>query len=340
MTGVPAPHVDAWREFAGGFTYGGKMAWRTRTVSLLEQLAFSDTPTREITSALNDSPRAFKESRRDLEEAMQFLGSLAVEPGAGRELHHAVIAGLATRWIELEREHGLYPPPMRAPRQGATKAERRDISERQRELLRTPEGGLIAGMLRMGVDHMMQAVAGQLSTGDTTGERMEVAVREAEDRFQSALFSFEEGHGSNFTSFMYKGMIRFVPQQLIRAYGRNKRFTASMDDTYPGENGEGASLGDLLPDEAAVDPSTAAEKAEDGEMIHGLLDRLHARHRHMLERRFGLNGQAQANRVEEIAEEMGVSKARGYDIERDAMRQLRAEMKRRKEREAKHREQG
>jgi RNA polymerase primary sigma factor len=98
------------------------------------------------------------------------------------------------------------------------------------------------------------------------------------------------------------------------------RVTASLDEPV----GEDATpLGDLVPDDGAVDPSAAAIELEDREEVSAMVRLLPARHREVVIRRYGLEG-GPTQSHEEIAERLGVGEERSRQIEREALHRLRS----------------
>jgi len=98
------------------------------------------------------------------------------------------------------------------------------------------------------------------------------------------------------------------------------RVTASLDEPV----GEDATpLGDLVPDDGAVDPSAAAIELEDRAEVSAMVRLLPGRHREVVIRRYGLEG-GRTQSHEEIAERLGVGEERSRQIEREALHRLRS----------------
>jgi DNA-directed RNA polymerase sigma subunit (sigma70/sigma32) len=96
--------------------------------------------------------------------------------------------------------------------------------------------------------------------------------------------------------------------------------TASLDEPV----GEDATpLGALVPDDRAVDPSTAAIELEDRDEVSAMLRLLPERHREVLIRRYGLNDSPIENH-EAIGQWLGVGEERSRQIEREALHRLRS----------------
>ena len=93
----------------------------------------------------------------------------------------------------------------------------------------------------------------------------------------------------------------------------------------PIHNGEGdetdATLGDHIPHSNA-DVQQSVETAVMKEAVHKVLDKLNAKERFVIVRRFGLNDGPQMT-LQEIGDELGVTRERVRQIETTAMRKLR-----------------
>jgi|tagenome__1003787_1003787.scaffolds.fasta_scaffold20813925_2 RNA polymerase primary sigma factor len=106
----------------------------------------------------------------------------------------------------------------------------------------------------------------------------------------------------------------------VSALRDTARVTASLDEPV----GDAAtSLGELLADERAVDPSEHAISREGRREIATMLRLLPSRHRDVLVRRYGL-GDAPAQDHEQIGESLGVGKERSRQLEREAVHRLRS----------------
>ena len=91
-------------------------------------------------------------------------------------------------------------------------------------------------------------------------------------------------------------------------------------DAPAGEEGD-ATLGTLVPDARAIDPSQAAASNDARDMIHDALERLDERERFVLERRFGLlDGQVRT--LDDVGRELGVTRERVRQIELRGLRKL------------------
>jgi RNA polymerase primary sigma factor len=106
----------------------------------------------------------------------------------------------------------------------------------------------------------------------------------------------------------------------VRSLRAAAQVTASLDQPV----GEDATpLGDLTPDERAVDPSENAIARESRDEVWSMLRLLPGRHREVLVRRYGLND-CRAESHTEIGRRLGIGAERSRQIERDALRRLRS----------------
>jgi len=106
----------------------------------------------------------------------------------------------------------------------------------------------------------------------------------------------------------------------VRSLRASAQVTASLDQPV---GDEATSLGDLTPDERAVDPSENAIARESRDEVWNMLRLLPGRHREVLVRRYGLND-CRAESHTEIGERLGIGAERSRQIERDALRRLRS----------------
>jgi len=83
-----------------------------------------------------------------------------------------------------------------------------------------------------------------------------------------------------------------------------------------------STLGDLLMDGASENPDAAASRHELEARVHEWLECLDARHRHVIERRFALDGQAAAT-LDELASELGLTRERVRQMKLEALKHLR-----------------
>jgi RNA polymerase primary sigma factor len=106
--------------------------------------------------------------------------------------------------------------------------------------------------------------------------------------------------------------------QVVSTLRDPARVTASLDEPV-GE--DGISLGELLADEHAVDPTHHVIESERLDLLPGLLRLLPERHRQVLELHYGLND-APAQSHEQIGARLGVSEERSRQLEREALHRL------------------
>ena len=92
-------------------------------------------------------------------------------------------------------------------------------------------------------------------------------------------------------------------------------------DVSIGKDGERPLL-DVIPDENNVDPSAALQDERVHSNINDWLQQLEGKQREVLVRRFGLHGHEKAT-LEEVGQELGVTRERVRQIQMEALRRLR-----------------
>ena len=108
--------------------------------------------------------------------------------------------------------------------------------------------------------------------------------------------------------------------EVKRMLGLNER-VASVD--VPIGKDEDRSLLDAIPDDNNPDPSQLLQDENLHEKLEIWLDQLNDKQRIVVERRFGLNGQERAT-LEQVGNEIGVTRERVRQIQIDALRRLRS----------------
>jgi RNA polymerase primary sigma factor len=107
----------------------------------------------------------------------------------------------------------------------------------------------------------------------------------------------------------------------VRATIDASRVTASLDT--PGSDDGDALLGELIEDQAAIEPLAAASEAERRAQIEHLLSALTQRERRVIELRFGLKD-GQPRTLSEVGGQFGVSRERIRQIEIKTLAKLRS----------------
>jgi len=107
--------------------------------------------------------------------------------------------------------------------------------------------------------------------------------------------------------------------EVKRMFGLNER-VASVDMPY-GKDAEKPLL-DSIPDEAAMDPTETLQNEGVNEHLDEWLNKLNDKQREVVERRFGLHGYENST-LEQVANELGVTRERVRQIQIDALRRLR-----------------
>lgn len=93
----------------------------------------------------------------------------------------------------------------------------------------------------------------------------------------------------------------------------------SLDAPLAGD--PGSSLQDMIEAEASSDPESSVDDHERVALIDTWLGKLSSRHRRVIERRFGLHG-LEAATLEDVAEEMQLTRERVRQIQQEAMTKL------------------
>jgi RNA polymerase primary sigma factor len=111
-----------------------------------------------------------------------------------------------------------------------------------------------------------------------------------------------------------------LPEATVRSLSGAPRVTASLDDPV---GPDATILSDLVADRGGADPAERAIAHERTGQLWEMLDRLPGRHRQVLVRRYGLDGQ-RARSHAEIGSSLGVGEERSRQIEREALHRLRS----------------
>jgi len=107
--------------------------------------------------------------------------------------------------------------------------------------------------------------------------------------------------------------------EVKRMLGLNERIT-SVDTPIGGD--EDRVLLDSIADENIPDPSALLQDENVHENLEMWLDKLNDKQREVVERRFGLHGYERST-LEEVGQEIGVTRERVRQIQMDALRRLR-----------------
>jgi RNA polymerase primary sigma factor len=106
----------------------------------------------------------------------------------------------------------------------------------------------------------------------------------------------------------------------VRELRAGARVTASLDEPV-GENA--VQLREIIADENAIDPSQCAIAREERGAVGEMLRLLPARHREVMERRYGF-GRAREQSHAEIGRRLGFGQEWSRQLEREALHRLRA----------------
>ncbi|MEO8740758.1 MAG: RNA polymerase sigma factor RpoS [Casimicrobiaceae bacterium] len=114
-------------------------------------------------------------------------------------------------------------------------------------------------------------------------------------------------------------------EKVRKVLGYNEHIT-SLD--APIDSDAGSSVGDQLADEVTPSPELLLHNTEIEAWVKQWLDELSDRHREVIERRYGLNGQEVAT-LEQLARAMKVTRERVRQIQAEALDKLRTRLRRR-----------
>jgi RNA polymerase primary sigma factor len=106
----------------------------------------------------------------------------------------------------------------------------------------------------------------------------------------------------------------------VQALREAASVTASLDEPV-GE--DGSPLGDLIAHRQAVDPWRHTDERESHRQLWSMVDMLPDRHREVLLRRYGLQGEEPETHAE-IGARLGVGEERSRQLEREALHRLRS----------------
>ena len=113
-----------------------------------------------------------------------------------------------------------------------------------------------------------------------------------------------------------------VSVRSLRALREAASVTASLDEPV-GETD--TTLGELIAGDDAVDPWREAEERERHRRVRSMVGLLPGRHREVLLRRYGLQGEEPATHAE-IGARLGVGEQRSRQLEREALHRLRSNL--------------
>ncbi|MFK8078929.1 MAG: RNA polymerase sigma factor RpoS [Granulosicoccus sp.] len=108
-------------------------------------------------------------------------------------------------------------------------------------------------------------------------------------------------------------------EDVIRLLGLRDRVTSV--DVAIGKDGERPLL-DIIPDENNLDPSMVLQDESVNSNINDWLEKLESKQREVLVRRFGLHGHEKST-LEEVGQELGVTRERVRQIQMEALKRLR-----------------
>jgi RNA polymerase nonessential primary-like sigma factor len=112
-------------------------------------------------------------------------------------------------------------------------------------------------------------------------------------------------------------------EDIERLQGLHNRVT--IGSSGPGNSDDGRSLLESLPGQKAAEPAACAQKEYVHEIVDCWLFKLNDKQREVVERRFGLHGYRRLT-LEEIGNEIGVTRERVRQIQIDALKNLKTMM--------------
>ena len=151
--------------------------------------------------------------------------------------------------------------------------------------------------------------------------RVPAHVHERRTRLARVRREFEVEHGREPTTEELAELSGYEEQHIVEALGAVEA-SVSLNQAV-GDDGDGE-LGDLLADPDALDPAEEAGEALRQRSVRSALQTLPARERRLLELRFGFEGEQQS--LDAIARELGVSRERVRQLERQALAQIADEL--------------
>jgi len=110
-----------------------------------------------------------------------------------------------------------------------------------------------------------------------------------------------------------------IRAESLRRLAGTPYVATSLDEPF---DDDGTLLGDRIADDGATDAARRAEDRDASDRVRSMVGLLPARHREVLERRFGLDG-ASAQGHGEIGARLGVGEDRSRQLEREALHRLR-----------------
>ena len=160
-----------------------------------------------------------------------------------------------------------------------------------------------------------RAVANQSKT-----IRIPVHVDERRKKIARVRQQFEIKHGREPT---LKELAKAAGMSLVHAQEALEAVEASVSLNTRIGDGDGE-LGELFSDPASVDPEEAAADSLRGRAVRQALAKLPERERRIIELRFGFDGEQMA--LEAIGRELGITRERVRQLEREAFEHLAAEL--------------
>lgn len=316
----PPELAATWQEFvrhyADRFAADGAAEFQVGSANLFNRLVFGDGAAGMVRDAksLASEPGDIKARIEDVAQAISAFSKTE----RGLPLHKAVTSSLVSQWVNLETQHGLYPPVSLGRCDGVSAAEGAQIYERRAALLRSAEGRLLFGAIRMAEDWIVGTNAARVFSVFGGKVELEEIIQETNRQFEDVLFRYETGRGASFETFFYNALNKpTLSKRLMRSICRREQGTGVGVDSESVET-----LAQVVPDTHEPRPFENMSRDEDLNLIRKQISSLKASERKVIIARFGL-ADGRERTLDEISHELGVCKERVRQIECEALAKLR-----------------
>lgn len=318
----PAQLVRAWARFVDEYTQGGQSTFRAQYAALLDDIAFGNGPA-AVVARSNDNAETCRRIQYGVEDVARAL-SAQTQRVSMRPLHRAVEAGVIARWIEVKRQWHLDPSQPIAARAGLSQAVRGATRTRRSELLHSPEGALLAGLLRMAEDQIIRVEARRVHRRWASQVTYDEVLSLAHDVFDDALFHYSAERGTTFSTYVQGGLRLSLPRKVRHALKHTRGATSF--GPVRGNQPDAEPMEASLPDTRETTPSSRLLREEAGSYLRRIVDELEPRQREVLRLRFGLTDGVR-HTLEEVAQRLEFSKQWVNVIEHEALAELRVRLK-------------